>query len=267
MTDDQSLYFSIQEACEYLGCGRTKLYTHYLNQDLLQIKRKIGNRSFILKEDVETLLRNEVSADPTRRIVRDQHSEAVLPDQFPNEASDILLPPKMTTPSESHQKIVTDYISELKQKIHELELKNVEKDQLLSQYKSKLLNTVPLIEYSEKLKIKENEIKEATARLEEQDKKLADIEEQNLQLKNKSNEISKLQDDTYSKLSKSLEVALSYKNRLAIEDQKKQTLKRLQKRWIELTKQLELCGFFEFSQKRRIREEIKLVTANLRTFQ
>ena len=267
MTDDQSLYFSIQEACEYLGCGRTKLYTHYLNQDLLQIKRKVGNRSFILKEDVEALLRNEALTDPTRTPVKKQNPEPGQSENSRNQDSDILLPPKIISSNEGQQKIVTDYISELKQKIHELELKTLEKDQLLSQYKSKLLNTVPLIEYSEKVKIKEQEIKEANAKLEDQDRQLAAAEQHNVLLENRSQEMSKLQEETKLKLSKSLEVALAYKSRLATEEQRKQSLKRLQNRWVELTRQLELCSFFDFSRKRRIREEIRLITANLQTFQ
>ena len=92
-------------------------------------------------------------------------------------------------------------------------------------------------------------------------------EQHNVLLENRSQEMSKLQEETKLKLSKSLEVALAYKSRLATEEQRKQSLKRLQNRWVELTRQLELCSFFDFSRKRRIREEIRLITANLQTFQ
>jgi len=272
MIEDGQEYLTIQEACELLGCGRTKMYTYYINQDLLQIKRKVGNRSYLLKEDVEAVNLSEASKDPlhptaTPAKSTEQDSAESKHGHNDPQKTDILLPPKRQAPVEAQERIVTEYISELKQRIHDLEHKNVEKDQLLAQYKSKLLNTVPLIEYSEKVKLKEQELKDAGEKLETTGKALAASEQKNAELEQKSEDLKQLQEETTSKLTRSLEVAVAYQSRLNAEEQRKESLKRLQKRWDDLQLQLDRCGLFEFSRKRKLKEEIQLILSTLRTFQ
>ena len=266
-------YVTIQEACELLGCGRTKIYTYYLNQELLEVKRKVGNRSFLLKMDVLSVRDSESGNEPnvpSQLNTHDSPKKTELSsesDRLSSKgSSEILLPPRWKSPQDSEKQIVTEYLSELKQRIHQLEHSLSEKDQLLTQYKSKLLNTVPLVEYSEKVKAKDQDLKNKEQKLQEQEEALKLSEQRTVQLEHKNEEIQQVQEDISQKLNKTLQIALAFQTRLDAEEQRKRTLEKLQQRWEELQKQLDRCGFFDFSKKRILREELEQVLKTLRLF-
>ena len=233
-------YVTIREACELLGCGRTKIYTYYLNNDLLEIKRKLGNRSYLLKSDVLAVLKTETGAQ--------EHLTPIV------EASStqVLSPPGWQSPTEAENKIVTEYISELKQRAHSLSQALAEKDEILSQYKSKLLNSVPLSEFSDKIKLKDEELGRKNEVIEQIQSKATESEERNQKLEENN---GKLQ----GKFSKSLRVAVFYQKELDEERSHRIQFEKLHRRWRALLSRLNECGFFDWGQKRQLKEEIEQI--------
>ena len=241
-------YITIREACDLLGCGRTKIYTYYLNNDLLEIKRKKGNRSYLLKSDVLAILRTETGTQehlsPLEKSSQSQSSE--------NRSPEVFTPPGWQSPDEAEHKIVTEYISELKQRAHSLSQALAEKDEVLNQYKSKLLNSVPLSEFSDKMKQKDEELERQSEALEQVQVRASQSEEQSKKLQEKNESLQ-------GKFSKSLKVAVFYQRELDDERTHHAHFEKLHKRWTLLQSRLDACGFFDWGQKRQLRTELSQV--------
>ncbi len=244
-------YISVQDACQLLNCGRTKIYTHYISKGLLTIRRKLGNRSFFMRTDVEELLKREIgeNQNPLPMAQSSANSLTQPPEPTENTNSAQILFPSRTA---SQDTTVTDYISTLKSRIHELEQTISENNQLINQYKSQVLNSIPLLEYNQKLTAKEQEAQET--------RRLLEFSEQRVQhLEIKTSEVGSLAENLQLKFNQSLQIALSYKNALQTEQSKRVELDALIARMKELLQELESCRFYEWGRKKMLREEVQKI--------
>jgi len=234
-------FVSVQDACTLLNCGRTKIYTHYISNGLLSVKKKIGNRSFFLRTDIERIAKSEelsilpVSINPSQN--QERESELIGPSD-----------------RDEDQKNLSEYISSLKARIHDLE-------------QALRAQSVPMIEYQEKLRLKDLEIQQQNELLEFAEQRARHLESESKQLR-EAEEQTKLElQDTESRFNQSLKVALTFKNQLRQEEEKRQKLEEQFIRLRDLQEQFDSCHFYEWGLKRRLRTQIQGTMANIRRLQ
>jgi DNA repair exonuclease SbcCD ATPase subunit len=245
----QKEYVSVKDACKMLNCGRTKIYTHYISHGLLSVSRKVGNRSFFLKSDIENLIAQEQEPQILEALKQNSSNSALPVSIAQNEDEDGPLYLKPVREDRDKETLVTDYISNLKNRVNELEEELQEAREVITQYKSKLLNTVPLLDYNEKLKQKEEEIKEASRLLEQQKHSNKQLEQN---LEQKSQEKSALE----GKFSKSIEIATVLNKLLEQSETKSQQIKQLMKKLTQLRDEKGELPFWNIPAKLRVQAEI-----------
>ena len=297
---EEKTYVTVKEACFLLGCGRTKIYTYYLKNDLLNVAKKVGNRTLFLKRDVDELVRLEDQQEAREEIqkpltitLEDGHQGKLLinrepptPDQsYHNPESGSVGPieiksdqpkaPKFYRPPASNinhgeNTLVTDYISELKSRIHELEQNLSEKDDILSKLQDKLINSIPKIEYSQKIEFLEEQHKQLEDKLETKSKSLEQSEQTVHELQSQTDRLDQirieqdLQNEALSqKFQKSLEIALSFQENMRKQEQELQEIRSVETKLRQAKSELNSCGLFDFSIKRNLKSKIQKLEQQL----
>lgn len=250
-TNDQ--FVSVQDACNLLNCGRTKIYTHYISNGLLAVKKKIGNRSYFLKSDIDNLARSEqlpvmAISNPTLSTLKESE----------------LIGPSLR---QEDQKNLTEYISSLQTRIHDLEQALNESSEHLKQFQLQSMQSIPLLEYQEKLRSKELEIQERNELLEFAEQRAKHLESETKQLRDLEEQTKQELLDTETRFNQSLKVALTFKNQLRQEEEKRQKLEEQFIRLRELQEQLDGCHFYEWGLKRKLRAQIQSTMSNIRRLQ
>lgn len=246
-----NLYVSVKEACTLLECGRTKIYTYYINQGYLSVKKKLGNRSFFLREDVLQIKNNEDSGNVLAVIEEQSSKQSLLVPLNQNLDSDktnILKPASSSAEEAAQDQAMTEYISDLKGQIHELETTLEEKNQLIDKYKLKILESIPLLEHNESQK----QLTETKQLLEFSEQRGQSLLEQTQNLQSE-NEVKQ------SNVEKSIKVALVYKSNLQEETSKLQKISQLQEKYQNHSHALEQCRFYEFSKKSSLKTELERI--------
>lgn len=275
---NQEEFVSVKEACDILNCGRTKIYTHYISNGLLSVRRKIGNKSFFYRTDIEKLCESEnmfVQKNLRKPLNNDSYTQTTQlhPEnnhQTERNKTDVFSEPeeetgKMTTirparNNEDQDIIVTDYIKNLKTRIAELEESLSENNRQNDILKARLLNTIPLLEFSEKIKEKDTKLLEYTESLKKANTEL-------LELGQKFTESEEERETLRENFDQSLELAVIYKSQLDKTEQKQQQINTLHHRLEELQEELDKCNFFEWVKKRELKKEIKAIICTLGKFQ
>ncbi|MCO4783801.1 MAG: hypothetical protein KC646_15850 [Candidatus Cloacimonetes bacterium] len=243
-----NLYVSVKEACTLLECGRTKIYTYYINQGYLSVKKKLGNRSFFLREDVMQIKHNEESGNVLTILEDQPNKQSLLVPIHQSKDSDktnILKPASNSTEEIAQDQAMTEYISDLKSQIHELETTLKEKTDVIDKYKLKILESIPLIEHNESQK-----------QLSETKQLLEFSEQRGQSLLEETHELQQENEIKQQNIEKSLKAALVYKNNLKEESTKLQKISQLQEKYQEHSNTLEQCRFYEFSRKRSLKIEL-----------
>jgi predicted DNA-binding transcriptional regulator AlpA/chromosome segregation ATPase len=245
-------YVSVKDACKLLRCGRTKIYTHYINDGILSVKRKIGNRSFFLRSDIDQIISDEGldALPPAELIPTIQPTQAT---QFPQNEQLFLKPDN----SSNNEVLVTDYIDQLKTQIAELESQLNDSNEALHQVKNKLINAVPLLEYNQKLK--ENE-----ELLDNTKKKLEQSTNNNQLLKSELEDKQAQNGQLQNKYTRSVEVAATFKNLLSDSKQKRDKTKELHNKLMLYQQLLQECSFWQFSRKAELKQKIAETLEELR---
>ncbi|PCJ21065.1 MAG: hypothetical protein COB02_00310 [Candidatus Cloacimonadota bacterium] len=251
-----NLYVSVKEACTLLECGRTKIYTYYINQGYLSVKKKLGNRSFFLKEDVLQIKNNEEQGN-VLTIIEDKPLKQSLLTPIHHdknlENTNILKPVSNSDEEQVQDQAMTEYISGLKEQIHDLKTSLNEKEQLINQYKTKILSSISLLEHNESQK----QLNETKQLLEFSEQRSQNLEKQTEGLQS-DNQIKQEQ------VEKSLKVALAYKNNFLEESTKLKRVSQLQEKYQELNNTLLQCRFYEFSRKASIKVELERIMITIK---
>jgi DNA repair exonuclease SbcCD ATPase subunit len=276
---NQEEFVSVKEACDMLNCGRTKIYTHYISNGLLAVRRKIGNKSFFYRAEVEKLCESENSflqknlskplshGDIYRNTPQTipeniHHSNQSKTDTFsePEEESGKMTTIRPVRSNEDQDIIVTDYIKNLKAKIAELEENLNESSRQNDILKARLLNTIPLLEFSEKIKEKDTKLLEYTEVLKKANTELQELGQ-------KFTESEEERECLRENFDQSLELAVTYKSQLDKTEQKQQQIKALHHKLRELQEELENCHFFAWGRKGELKKEIKALISTLSKFE
>lgn len=264
-------FVSVKEACDVLGCGRTKIYTYYISNGFLQVRRKIGNKSFFYRSEIEALRQSEnnltddsqntISAPntnnkTTKNIVPSYtHKSSVT--RADNADITTIHPVRNT---EEQEIIVTDYIKNLKNRIIELEEGLDEAIKQKEVFAAKLLNTIPLLDFNAKIKEKESLLLEYTEKLHKTDLELKEL---GAKFTDSEEEKEILKEN----FEQSLELAVTYKSQFDKTEQKQQQLNALHKKLIELQTELDSCRFFEWQKKGELKNKIKNLIIALSKFE
>ena len=262
-------FISIKEACQILGCGRTKIYTYYIKEGLLTIKMKRGNRSFFLKSDVIAIhnLENtprEYYLYPQKQVHTEESSNHF--NKATNETSDNINNTDIhNNPSHHLGKLNSGEIfkpddnHKLHSRIRELEDQLLRREQQIEEFQKQLHNTIPLVEYHKELEENQKLVEQTREQLKHSEESLNSAKEQSEQLSLEKEKLSEQFDQ-------SLHLAVQLKHKLEIEQRRKVQLHKLQLRWKELQLQLAQCGFFDISSRIQIHREIKLIQESIRKF-
>ncbi|MCJ8344801.1 helix-turn-helix domain-containing protein [bacterium] len=246
-----NLYVSVKEACTLLECGRTKIYTYYINQGYLSVKKKLGNRSFFLREDVLQIKSDEDSGNVLTILEEEPIKQSLLVPITQNKETkntNILKPPSGPEQEQAQDQAMTEYISDLKSQVHDLEVSLEERNHLIDTYKSKILASIPLIEFNENQKA----LTETQQLLEFSEQRSQGLQDQTLALEDE-NKVKQKQ------IEKSLKVALVYKNTLQEESTKLKQISLLQEKYQDLNHTLAQCRFYEFSRKSSLKTELERI--------
>lgn len=257
-------FISIKDACQILGCGRTKIYTYYIKEGLLTIKMKRGNRSFFLKSDVLEVFHDE---NTPRDYILTTPKQAPLSQMLNNPMknqkhvaqhhlkSNSLHPEEIDhTPKaiSEGQVLKSDSSDELLARINELENQLQMREQQILEFKKQLHNTVPLVEYHKELEESQKLIEETREQLKLKDESLISATKQTEQLAADKAQLNE-------QFGQSLRLAVQLKKQLDREHSRKEQLRKLQIRWKELQGQLAQCGYFCISRRFQIHRELKQI--------
>lgn len=272
-------FISIKEACQILGCGRTKIYTYYIKEGLLTIKMKRGNRSYFLKSDVVEVLNHENTPrdyvlNQSRQsplspatVQMQQSSENTIVENSQQVQGQIYRNSEESVRRESHSTqifsrneiAISDQTNELLARIYELENLLQTREHQISEFQKQLHSTIPLVEYHKELEENKKLVEETREQLKEKEESLMNAEKHTEQL---ISEKSKLNEQ----FGQSIRLAVQLKKQLEHEQSRKEQLRKLQIRWKELQGQLSQCGFFDISSRIQIHREIKQVQDAIKKF-
>ncbi len=258
-----SPYITVKQACRILNCGRTKIYTHYIHQGLLEVKKKAGNKSLFLREDVERVAHQEQIPQLKEFMNQGRQPQA---EEFSASPSKLPLQTEIYRPAsrDLEDEALGEYINSLKQKIHDLETELLESRELLEQYKSRQLKSISLVEYTEKMRQRDRELGESRQMLELSEQRTRHLEQEQRELNQKILEENQRVKESEEKFTRSLRVALTFKQSLKEEEEKRQAYEQASRKLRDLYRQLEDCRFWEIGLKRRLRTSIEATLTSLR---